>query len=68
MFQTINTFIVPHGLLNYDWATRACDELSGPILFEPVGAGATEVCRQAVKIQNGQRDKMGAGKACGLVG
>ena len=41
--------VTPDGLLNYTSAIRAYNEVGGPILFDPVGAGATEVRRQAVK-------------------
>ena len=41
--------VTPDGLLNYSSAIRAYNEVGGPILFDPVGAGATEVRRQAVK-------------------
>ena len=46
------------GLLNYASAIRAYNEVDGPILFDPVGAGATEVRRQAVKtlMSNGYFD------------
>ena len=40
--------VTPDGLLNYASAIRAYNEVGGPILFDPVGAGATEVRRQAV--------------------
>ncbi|KAL2047137.1 hypothetical protein N7G274_001156 [Stereocaulon virgatum] len=41
--------VTPEGLLNYTSAMRAYNEVGGPILFDPVGAGATEVRRRAVK-------------------
>ncbi|KAK0511708.1 hypothetical protein JMJ35_006281 [Cladonia borealis] len=41
--------VTPDGLLNYTSAIQAYNEVGGPILFDPVGAGATEVRRQAVK-------------------
>ena len=50
--------VTPDGLLNYASAIRAYNEVGGPILFDPVGAGATEVRRQAVKtlMSNGYFD------------
>ena len=50
--------VAPDGLLNYTSAIRAYNEIGGPILFDPVGAGATEVRRQAVKtlMSNGYFD------------
>lgn len=50
--------VTPDGLLNYTSAIRAYNEVGGPILFDPVGAGATEVRRQAVKtlMSNGYFD------------
>ncbi len=50
--------VTPDGLLNYNSAIRAYNEVRGPILFDPVGAGATEVRRQAVKtlMSNGYFD------------
>ena len=50
--------VTPDGLLNFASAIRAYNEVGGPILFDPVGAGATEVRRQAVKtlMSNGYFD------------
>ena len=50
--------VTPDGLLNYASAIRAYNEVGGPILFDPVGAGATEVRRQAVRtlMSNGYFD------------
>ena len=50
--------VTPDGLLNYTSAMRAYNEVGGPILFDPVGAGATEVRRNAVKtlMSNGYFD------------
>ena len=41
--------VTPDGLANYIQAMRAYNEVGGPILFDPVGAGATAVRRQSVK-------------------
>lgn len=48
----------PDGLLNYTNAIRAYNEVGGPILFDPVGAGATVVRRNFVKtlMSNGYFD------------
>jgi thiamine-phosphate diphosphorylase/hydroxyethylthiazole kinase len=50
--------VTPDGLLNYTSAMRAYNEVGGPILFDPVGAGATEIRRNAVKtlLSNGYFD------------
>ena len=50
--------VTPDGLLNFASAIRAYNGTGGPILFDPVGAGATEVRRQAVKtlMSNGYFD------------
>ena len=50
--------VTPDGLLNYISAMRAYNEIGGPILFDPVGAGATAVRRNAVKtlMSNGYFD------------
>ena len=50
--------VTPAGLLDYTAAMRAYNEVGGPILFDPVGAGATEVRRNAVKtlMSNGYFD------------
>ena len=50
--------VTPEGLLNYTSAMRAYNEIGGPILFDPVGAGATDLRRNAVKtlISNGYFD------------
>jgi thiamine-phosphate diphosphorylase/hydroxyethylthiazole kinase len=39
----------PTGLGNYKQAIQAYNEQGGPILFDPVGAGATSIRRAAVK-------------------
>ena len=41
--------VTPEGLENYQVALRAYNELGGPTLFDPVGAGATSARRGAVK-------------------
>ena len=41
--------VTPDGLTNYIQAIRAYNEVGGPVLFDPVGAGATAVRRQSVK-------------------
>ena len=41
--------VTPDGLANYSQAIRAYNEVGGPVLFDPVGGGATEVRRGAVK-------------------
>ena len=41
--------VTPDGLANYIQAIRAYNEVGGPVLFDPVGAGATAVRRQSVK-------------------
>lgn len=50
--------VTPDGLLNYTKAMRAYNEVGGPILFDPVGAGATAVRRSSVKtlMSNGYFD------------
>ncbi|CAD6565777.1 MAG: hypothetical protein ASARMPRED_007982 [Alectoria sarmentosa] len=50
--------VTPDGLTNYIQAIRAYNEVSGPVLFDPVGAGATAVRRQFVKtlMSNGYFD------------
>lgn len=50
--------VTPDGLLNYNNAIRAYNEVGGPILFDPVGAGATAVRRNSVKtlMRNGYFD------------
>ncbi|KAL9130467.1 MAG: hypothetical protein Q9217_001339 [Psora testacea] len=47
--------VTPDGLANYTQAIQAYNEVGGPVLFDPVGAGATVVRRNAV------RTLMGAG-------
>ena len=42
--------VTPDGLTNYVQAIRAYNEVGGPVLFDPVGAGATAVRRQSVKM------------------
>ena len=41
--------VTPDGLTNCIQAIRAYNEVGGPVLFDPVGAGATAVRRQSVK-------------------
>ena len=41
--------VTPDGLANYIQAIRAYNAVGGPVLFDPVGAGATAVRRQSVK-------------------
>ncbi len=50
--------VTPDGLTNYVKAIRAYNEVGGPVLFDPVGAGATAVRRQAVRtlMSNGYFD------------
>ena len=50
--------VTPDGLLNYTSAMRAYNGIGGPTLLDPVGAGATEIRRQAVKtlMSNGYFD------------
>ena len=50
--------VAPDGLTNYVQAIRAYNEVGGPVLFDPVGAGATAVRRQSVKtlMSNGYFD------------
>lgn len=50
--------VTPDGLSNYVQAIRAYNAVGGPILFDPVGAGATAVRRNAVKtlLSNGYFD------------
>ena len=50
--------VTPDGLTNYVQAIRAYNEVGGPVLFDPVGAGATAVRRQAVRtlMENGYFD------------
>ena len=45
--------VTPDGLTNYIQAIRAYNEVGGPVLFDPVGAGATAVRRQSVKLLMG---------------
>ena len=42
--------VTPDGLANYVQAIRAYNEAGGPVLFDPVGAGATAVRRQSVRM------------------
>ncbi|KAI9808388.1 MAG: hypothetical protein M1827_007485 [Pycnora praestabilis] len=42
--------VTPEGLSNYSQALRAYNTEGGPVLFDPVGAGATQLRRNAVKI------------------
>lgn len=50
--------VTPDGLANYIQAIRAYNEIGGPVLFDPVGAGATTVRRHSVKtlMENGYFD------------
>ena len=50
--------VTPDGLANYVQAIRAYNEIGGPVLFDPVGAGATAVRRRSVKtlMENGYFD------------
>lgn len=50
--------VTPDGLANYIQAIRAYNEIGGPVLFDPVGAGATAVRRHSVKtlMENGYFD------------
>ena len=50
--------VTPDGLANYVQAIRAYNEIGGPVLFDPVGAGATAVRRGSVKtlMENGYFD------------
>ncbi|KAB2578358.1 putative thiamine biosynthetic bifunctional protein [Lasiodiplodia theobromae] len=41
--------VTPEGLQNYNHALRAYNDVGGPVVFDPVGAGATEQRRNAVK-------------------
>ncbi|KAI9782329.1 MAG: hypothetical protein M1835_004061 [Candelina submexicana] len=41
--------VTPDGLANYIQALRAYNAVGGPVLFDPVGGGATQVRRNAVK-------------------
>jgi thiamine-phosphate diphosphorylase/hydroxyethylthiazole kinase len=41
--------VTPDGLLNYAQALRAYNLVGGPVVFDPVGGGATAVRRSAVK-------------------
>jgi thiamine-phosphate diphosphorylase/hydroxyethylthiazole kinase len=41
--------VTPDGLLNYAQALRAYNLAGGPVVFDPVGGGATAVRRSAVK-------------------
>ena len=41
--------VTPDGLTNYIQATHAYNQLGGPVLFDPVGAGATAVRRHSVQ-------------------
>ncbi|KAK4227956.1 hypothetical protein QBC38DRAFT_175607 [Podospora fimiseda] len=50
--------VTPEGLLNYYKALRAYNLVGRPVVFDPVGAGATAVRREAVKsiLANGYLD------------
>ncbi|CAM1505358.1 Fc.00g109950.m01.CDS01 [Cosmosporella sp. VM-42] len=41
--------VTPDGLKNYEQALKAYNDAGGPVVFDPVGAGATAVRRSAVK-------------------
>ena len=47
--------VTPDGITNYVSAMKAYNEINAPILFDPVGAGATTIRRDAVKtlLRNG---------------
>ena len=50
--------VTPDGILNYSQAIRSYNERGGPVLFDPVGAGATVIRQNAVKtlMSNGYFD------------
>ena len=50
--------VTPDGISNYIQAIRAYNERGGPVLFDPVGAGATDVRRKSVRdlLSNGYFD------------
>ncbi|KAK4690236.1 thiamine-phosphate diphosphorylase / hydroxyethylthiazole kinase, partial [Lecanoromycetidae sp. Uapishka_2] len=50
--------VTPDGLSNYTKAMRSYNEVGGPVLLDPVGAGATAIRRDAVKtlMSNGYFD------------
>ena len=50
--------VTPDGITNYVNALRAYNEVGGPVLLDPVGAGATAIRRNAVKtiMSNGYFD------------
>ncbi len=50
--------VTPDGLTNYIQAIRAYNEIGGPVVFDPVGAGATAVRRQSIEtlMSNGYFD------------
>ena len=41
--------VTPDGISNYIDALKAYNRISGPVLFDPVGAGATSIRKSAVK-------------------
>lgn len=41
--------VTPDGIRNYTKAIQAYNEVGGPVLFDPVGAGATAVRRESVR-------------------
>ena len=42
--------VTPEGILNYLQALRAYNSKGGPVLYDPIGAGATQIRREAVKV------------------
>ena len=42
--------VTPEGLANFSKAIQAYNAVGGPVLFDPVGAGATQIRRNAVKL------------------
>ncbi|KAK4169216.1 Hydroxyethylthiazole kinase family-domain-containing protein [Cladorrhinum sp. PSN259] len=50
--------VTPEGLLNYYKALKAYNQIGRPVVFDPVGAGATAVRREAVRsiLANGYLD------------
>ncbi|KAI1603822.1 thiamine-phosphate pyrophosphorylase [Pyrenophora tritici-repentis] len=68
--------VTPDGLLNYAQAVAAYNAAGGPIVFDPVGAGATSIRRDAVKtlmsagyfdlIKGNEREILTVAKTSGL--
>ena len=68
IFRTKNTFIVPHGLLNYAWATRAYNE---PWLTNTVCPSRSRRYRSpptGSRYAHETTDGIGAGKSRDFVG